>query len=476
MNGRATAYQQATGESGLSGIDLTDAVAEAVDVVQSLGVWARFAVNVNGASVVTCREAASKRVRLGSEGIPIWDELKTLLFRVQDGERSRIVAAHCRAHQDIDTDAVRCAVGGGSVVHLDEDQIATDYGMEKGRVTPFCWKAVREIEHLFDAAVLEQIGSAGTMMTNAGDRRWGIEFEPSGLLAALEANGRAWVGRGIAEAKADMPFMQSASQAIGILTGNAPESGILLWNRINRLARSDLDTIGLNAGDVGMPEVKVLSEPAMGVSMELGYRRAQTRSVVLDGVRSLCLSGARLIAIACNTTQVFEDELHEVCDKWGARFVSMPDALASSLARDGCDRIRFLGISYVTDLGGMSAYTNALSGVSVFPFEGQEQAMLGIAYDVKQGRLSKGLRELKSLLSHDDDSNTKGKGGRLPAVLALTELSIAIDLAQQKHERKLATNPDLPPLELESRRIYDTLGIYASEVVRHWSGRHGEKE
>lgn len=70
-------------------------------------------------------------------------------------------------------------------------------------------------------------------------------------------------------------------KSLGIITGNTPESGALLWNLVNRAIRQEMIRRGVYKGDISFPNVSVLSIPEMGLSTELASRRGQ----VWNGIR-----------------------------------------------------------------------------------------------------------------------------------------------------------------------------------------------
>ncbi|MEW8193038.1 MAG: YbaK/EbsC family protein [Candidatus Thiodiazotropha sp.] len=466
-----TAYNQALCEARKYGIECSGPLKESIHVVQSLGIWARFSLNRNGNEVESCIDAARNRYRLGTYGIPLWDELKTNVFRINRMHKQRFVAAHCRGDKEIDKELLRNTRGADHIERISSDLLQKKFEAQKGTVTPFRWSIVHKCDHIFDQDVFDGCQPGSTMMTNAGDKRWGIEFNPHELVQGLDQLGRVGIGNNILLMK--KPFSSGkggrhGQRRIGIVTGNAPESGMLLWQKINRVARRELKDRGLNAGDVGLPAVLLNSVPAMGVSMELDLRKNQARSIVVDAMKSLCLAGCEILALACNTTQCFSKEIINACGRWDATFLSMPEALMAALSRDKCDRARFLGLSFVADFDGLSAYSRLRPEVELFSFEKEDEKMIDIAYKVKQGKTQAAMQKLNRILEQEDPPKIRVRRGKMPVVMALTELSIAIDPLQKKHESMAAKNVDRPPLQMKDRVVYDTLGIYAEAIVHHW--------
>ena len=308
------------------------------EYMQRYGLWFQLSRNLPAAS---CRDAAKKRWRLGHEGIPLWDELKSFLgtYRTSQGER-RLFLAHCRGDRVVDLDRVRLALHASSFpARLTPDEV-TDLDLRYGLINPFPDRRLRmegPLAQVFDIELMRPIGLPGTMMTNAGELTWAIEFKPDDLIEAIraseapESRDSVIVGD-IADpdlSESTRPAYVESPRTIGILTGNAPESGMTLWAAINDATRRVLGSH--NYGDISMPPVRIISAPAMGLSMELDERTGQAAEAVLSGIEDLCSQGARLICVACNTTQFFAKDIRETCRRFDAEFVSMPEVIADWL-------------------------------------------------------------------------------------------------------------------------------------------------
>ena len=64
------------------------------------GVWYKLSRN---REALGCRDAAHKRWRLGHQGIPLWDELKSFFgCFINARGRPQLFVAHCRADQRLD--------------------------------------------------------------------------------------------------------------------------------------------------------------------------------------------------------------------------------------------------------------------------------------------------------------------------------------------------------------------------------------
>ena len=381
------------------------------------GIWFRLARN---SPATSCRDAAHRRERLGTFGIPLWDELKSFAL-TDDG--SRLVLLHCRADAEFDLDAACEHLGlrHGSLERA--DSLLADLRVGYGLVNPFTtWDDESvEVRQVFDHGVLSRLGTPGTMMTNAGDSTWAVEFYGDELVDVLDG---ASVASIIASPAPVRPGYAERPAKIGIVTGNSPESGMALWENLLATVRGRLGRA--NRGDVSMPAVEVTSIPGMGLSMELDHRLEPVHEIVRSAVAGLAEAGATHVGVACNTTQYYSPSLTEVAEAAGAEFLSMPEAVASWLRAEGIDQVGLVGIDYVSDLGEWSAYGPALRGIEVeIPDDRGHDRIEELAYQVKaEGPSTQALGRLRNVLRDAMDSKY--------VVLALTELSILLELQSKR--------------------------------------------
>lgn len=417
--------------------DVSAPVAHTYSVLRALGIWFKLGRN---SPATSCRDAAHRRDRLGARGIPLWDELKTIA--VSDG--NGIGLAHCRADQAFDLDAVRDALGFSDLDKATEDEIG-DLGLGYGLVNPFeTWNLsdpLIKVPQVFDVGVTTPLGVPGTMMTNAGDRTWSVEFKAHELVHALSNATIAQIADPESEARLGA---FDHERKIGIVTGNSPESGMYLWQLTIDATRRILGKH--NRGDVSMPPVEVVSLPTMGLSMELDHRLEQVRGPLTAAVQGLAERGAAQVGIACNTTQFFGPELTVLCGDLGSRYKSMPQAVAQWLRNSGVDRVGLVGITYVADLGQWSDYGREFAGLSVeVPAPRGMERIEKIAYEVKsEGPSRKSLTNLHNVLRDEMESDY--------IVLALTELSTLLPL-QGDRKRK------------DSKVLLDPLRILAESLA-----------
>ncbi|HXE43758.1 MAG TPA: hypothetical protein VN635_01035 [Conexibacter sp.] len=415
------------------------------------GVWFLLGRNHVARS---CRDAARKRTRLGELGIPLWDELKSFfgVAHRPDGGRLYLVV-HCRGDRALDLDRVAESVGTAvPPTRLDPPALA-ELGMAYGLVNPFePWALdgqllAAPVLQVFDADLLRPIGVPGTVMTNAGDLTWSVELHAGELARLLDHAIVADVSRADPREPA-RPRWATAPVTFGIVTGNGPESGMLLWQSLNHAVR---ETLGdASRGDFAMPRVIVQSLPELGLTMELDQRHEEVWPVLRSAVAELCRSGARVVAVACNTTPHFGPELRKICGEYGSRFVSMPEVVGAWLRRERIDRIALLGVKTVAELGPWSPYRDPLAGIDVeIPEAGTMARIHALAYEVKaMGPSHTSLNRLRDVLQKEIRSEV--------VVLALTELSLLLDI-QRRPQRS-------------DRLIVDGIRLYADALAEQYTG------
>jgi aspartate racemase len=173
--------------------------------------------------------------------------------------------------------------------------------------------------------------------------------------------------------------MRNISKKIGIIAGSGPEAGIDLWHKLLRANRRLLGDAF--RGDLDAPAVTIMSEPTLGLSMEL----EQNDDAVWTCLRDCAVAIAGRVdyyAIACNTLNYYQARL----DALGlpAQLVSFADVALDYLRRHGIERVALLGARPVTDLGPWSHYRKLAEQVKVeLPRPAQAQALHELIYEVK---------------------------------------------------------------------------------------------
>jgi aspartate/glutamate racemase len=434
--------------------------------LQGLGLWHLFSRNHIAKS---CRDAAQKRYRLGHVGISLCDEMKSYLGRYEGQHCSQFVAIHTRADRQLQIDRVSQALGGSGVLRRLEGEELERIGMAYGLVNPFRpyvldWQAIElPLIQLFDRDLLARGKWPGTVMTNAGDFTWAVEFDATalhGALLAKSSSGEVLSGD-FSEAEVDAPPRLGNAVTVGdrpeprgrggkitIITGNAPESGLRLAELLFERVRQSL---GNHAhGDVSMPAVDIVCLPGMGMSMELDAREEQVWGMLRDAIRKVADNGTETLAIACNTSQYFGPRIRDVLDRASTRceFVSLAEVTGAWLRRSCIERVGLIGIRFVAEMGKWSAFAEALRGVEVErPEPGLLEEIANLAYRVKtEGVTAAGITRLRDLLRKSVECNN--------VVLALTELSLLIGHLRQRGR--------------SGKNLIDPLEIYADALARRF--------
>ncbi len=370
--------------------------------------------------VRSCRDAATRRYRLGRRGIPLADELRSYVVEAEsEGEERTYVLAHCRADNQVNVTALAnlSVLNGFTVKRASLEELSGE-SIGYGLINPFSAPTILgpkgRVLQVFDPGVLNRSGETLTMMTNAGDLTWAIEFDPAEILSK-----QSLVSVSLAPiALSDGLRGENEIRSIGILTGNAPESGALLWSKINQgFKRRRGDTF---RGDVSFPKVVIHSLPAMGWSMELEARHNLLRPLIMQEVHQMVASGVEVIAFACNTTQFFGPEVQTQLAETKARFVALPDAISGWIEASKEKSVYVMGIGYVTGVAEWSAFPFLKNRINVrVPTPTESSSIDRLAFEVKQsGVTSRTYQKFRSLARHVKDQRI---------LLLLTELSLIFE-------------------------------------------------
>ena len=417
-------------------------MAENLAFFQRAGLW--HIVSQNTAAKSGCLDAAPRRKRLGYTGIPLSDELKSAVVAL-DGT-DQCVALHCRGHQMLDLEDPDKPDRPGRVRRVDRElgaravrlparELSRRFGLAYSVVTPFSLAGRNDVIQIFDTGVLDRYFPPHTMMTNLGHPNWGVEFDPDSLIVAIPSARVADITR----PKRGVP---PVVHVLGILTGNSPESGIMLWEEINDRVRER--KVAGARGDVAFPRVVIESVPEMGLSMELEDRLDVVREVVREGVRRLCERGATVVGIACNTTQYFAEDAKEICAEFRAMFISLVDATKAYLKDQHITQFSLLAIGPASGRD-LSDFARLDEDFEIFrPAARGSKRIFELAFDIKADAKSQ-----TTISKYFDVVDAVAKPD-VPVLLALTELSfVNADLRKRRF--------DMP--------YHDTLAILADAMA-----------
>lgn len=433
------------------GESVPDAVRRCARRLKQLAVWCQFSRNEPATS---CQDAARKRNRLGHKGIPLWDELKSFLGEYYDSQGlRRVFLAHCRGDRKLDVDKLRHALEfAGEIRRVSlktEERLWADHRVGYGTVNPLI-----EIEggvQIFDDELHHPMDVPGTVMTNAGDFTWAIEFDPAELVNTLP--GARWANVIQPEMESEDPIRWGVREpkTIGILTGNPIDSGLDLCSSVNAHVRRLLKKNSL--GDVSMPKIVILSTPQIGISMEMDHREVPLRKALLQAVDELCAAGARILAHPAHTTHYFAPDISARAAQHNARFLSMAQVTAARLRSMGVKEIALLGTKYVTDLSQpWSVYKNAFEGLTVhIPSPEGWKKIHELGYEVQQnGATSVCFNWMRDLLREEVPSSCRH------VVLAMTEFTPVV--------RRLKARG------LQGKTLIDPVDIYGEAIAHEFLG------
>jgi|GEM_PF-4696865 len=484
--------------SNANGIPVPHEVACVEALLLESGVWHLLDINIgnDGTGVFGCEDAARWRYNLGSEGIPLWNELKSHLFCANDIDGNFVfVAAHLSAGFVREDLSIRnCFPDLSSFREADLSDWTKLLGCSPGDadisayglLNPFlleCFqirqRAFRIIHVVDDLLFRGTLPPPGTLFTNAGHRHWAVEFEPGAFKKIIPID-RLRVAKIRASDEQAYPCIPS----IGILTGNGPESGSLLWEKILTQVRWRRSRYfeGRLTGDIHLPSGVLQSHPALGHTMELHLRSRSIRDDLTSAVLRLCASIERptdsstaLLTVACNTTPYYDDLIRSLTEREGIRYVSPVESAWKAFECLGLRSAQLLGIGYVLN-DEYSEYMKRLQGYGIAlhvpPTEVQAR-IDGLAYKAKRalpGRVVAKQRLIKPRIAYNENKsidqlsnefswlveaahNSLPAGEDGPIVLALTELSLI-------HERWRSSRRGKAFLR-ETRQVLDVLSLHA---------------
>lgn len=409
-----------------------------------LDAWSQFSRNE---PAMSCQDASQKRNRLGHRGIPLRDELKSFLGEY-DRDGTHIFLAHCRGHRELDLAKVKVALQATGDVRRAAAEAIVNLGTAYGLVNPFT--VPPDVVQLFDEELRTPVGVPGTVMTNAGDHTWGVEFEPQEIVERIY--GALWSDIAAPSDSDEADEINRVDDTIGILTGNPCDSGLELCTSINMYLRKLMGRQSL--GDVSMPRIVLVSTPQIGISMEMDRREAPLRRALRDALDELCSMGATIIAHPAHTTHYFADDLAARAKEKGARFVSMSHATAERIHQMGVHEIALLGTRFVTDVASpWSVYNSAFHGLIVHrPSSLGWKKVHDLGYEVQQNGLTPvAFNWMRDLLRDEVPSTCKH------VVLAMTEFAPVVRQLRNRGRH--------------GKTLIEPIDIYGEAVAREYLGR-----
>ena len=398
-------------------------------------------------AVRSCAEAAHHRYRLGNRGIPLWDELKSLLVT----NEKDFAMLHTRAHRQFDIELAKQALAWQQLEKVDAETLQNKLGMIYGTVNP--QSCPPQYQQVFDSCIFARYTPPHTMMTNNNNLTVAIEFHPQELFEQLKAQGmkaqKACISQGGAE---DLQL-----PVFGILTGNSPESGMLLWRLVNQFVYSLLEAKNLYAGDLSYPQVIINSNPLMGMTMEIGKRKGNCTKMIKESIARMKAAGISHLAIACHTSHALSQEILAECLQAKIAFVSLKDLVLEEAAKLASHKTCLMGIGDVASLAAGTTYHQAQQ-MGIKPLT--EKALSDIsdlAFLIKQESLrgvSKALNRFRHIIrSHIKEENI---------LLVLTELSELYSMHPKVFK---------PDSLFEGKKLIEPLSLFAKRLAEIYLGR-----
>jgi len=186
------------------GVTVPENVSKLCGTADKLGIRLITRLNNESAKVLGCEEARDARnVLLKAEmEMPLYNELKTIFLKckVRGSNEPLYVMAHFRANRLIDIKKLKSALNEHGYL-IKDNRFVTDNELEQfggagcGQMTPLTILALRGIENkfskevvqVFDSDLMKRYSAKNTMVTNALDLSWMIEFNIEILTNAFQS-------------------------------------------------------------------------------------------------------------------------------------------------------------------------------------------------------------------------------------------------------------------------------------------------
>ena len=341
-----------------------------------------------------------------------------------------------------------CSLSSNPII-MPEVELGERFAMDYGSVNPmmFAMNSSDCVINLFDTSVTQQVAICpGTMMTNACDHTWGIEFDPRLLIKKISPKIIGHIAVSDKGLISNYIPQWINPKSIGIITGNGPDSGIALWNMINAKCVELLNKNFL--GDISLPEIRIVSLPAMGVSVEFDKRNTATMNAVMKSTG--LLKNVDILALTCITNHYFTKTISELSERNGCGYMSIMEAVIKYIMHSKLNNFALLGNNFITDLASYKEYAELKNLNCEHISEHCIEMFRKLACQVKEKQnLRSAFQKLIHLLNtHIESENI---------ILALTELSL---LFRSFKNQKFCTRNVIDPLEIYAEKLsYTCLGF-----------------
>lgn len=207
---------------------------------------------------------------------------------------------------------------------------------------------------------------------------------------------------------------------LGIITGSGPEAGMDMWAKLLQENRRRMGSAF--RGDLDATPVVIVSDPELGLSMELELTESQVWSALRDDIYQLD-GRVSAFSIACNTLNLFADRIEGL--DLQSKFISFNDVLHGYFQQAGISNACLLGSRPVAELGLWSPYRTLADVIDLEPVP-DSQELHQLIYDIKSlGSQDESLRpRFRELLARIKADTV---------ILACTELPLIADFSTDKH-------------------------------------------
>jgi aspartate racemase len=240
-------------------------------------------------------------------------------------------------------------------------------------------------------------------------------------------------------------YQVSRRKTIGIITGSGPEAGVDLWVKVLEANRRRFGEDF--RGDLDAPPVTIISEPELGLSMEMAQHAERVWRRLEKAARNLSPL-VDCYAVACNTLNCFQDRLSGLA--LTAPLVSFSDVVAAYIRKHRMETVGLLGAKPVTDLSEWSAYRRLASTVSV-EVPKDAEALHQLIYDVKiYGAAHEGFTDrFKSVLEGLKAETVLLACTELPLIPPVTAKKTLLDVTRLVAETLVDISLGRPPSGFE---------------------------
>ena len=160
-------------------------VQNTIEIFEQRKTWFRLSRNQEA---TTCSDAATKRLRNEKQGIPLSDELKTFFAEYQLAKDKRgLMVINLPGNHFINFSKLRKLLNKKTFISPVNERMLSEWGIKFGEINPFLIDYLsralpnpdHDIKFIFDPSIFSN--RTESMMTNAGELTWGIEFRPKQL-------------------------------------------------------------------------------------------------------------------------------------------------------------------------------------------------------------------------------------------------------------------------------------------------------